>query len=116
MKDFKMNSDTNTIERFNLFAASLPRKCLYCKYGYPVSYGIDKWLGCFACGKHAVDNLRSKKLTLELTDVTPHRTTMLYCPITDAWESCDYFEPIAFKDRKFYILEKAGCFDNMSFA
>lgn len=101
------------IERFDLFSESLPRKCLYCKYGYPVVFGIDSFLDAFACGAHCVDGLKSKKLTLKLTDESQHRTSMLYCPMTDPWESCDSFQPIKFGDRKFKILDSFGYFDDM---
>lgn len=103
----------SVIERFDWFAESLPRKCLYCKYGYPVVFCIDEWLDTFACGKHRVDGLRSKKVTLKLTDVTPHRIEMTYCPMTDPWESCEDFTPIKLGDRKFKILDAFRYFDNI---
>lgn len=28
-----------TLERLDMFSASLPRKCLYCRFGYPVVFG-----------------------------------------------------------------------------
>lgn len=101
------------IERFDFFTASLPRKCLYCKFGHPVVYGIDDFLDAFACGKHGIEGLKSKKATLKLTDKEAHRISVLYCPMTSAWESCDDFEPIKFGGRKFKILDAFGYFDEM---
>lgn len=107
----------SVIERLDLFSLSLPRKCLYCKWGYPVLFGTDEFLDVFACGRHYVKNLTSKKLTLKLTDIHPNRgnkqSNVLYAPMIDAWETCDDFKPIKIGDRKFKVLDSFGYFDGM---
>lgn len=107
----------SVIEKIDMFRESLPRKCLYCQYGYPVVFGIEQMLDSFACGKHCVDGLTSKKLTLKLMDLCVNRegkqSNVLYCPMVDAWEACEDFIPIKLGDRKFKILDMFGYFDDV---
>ena len=55
----------SVFEKIDMFSASLPKMCVYCAYGYPVVFGRDDWLEVFACGAHLVENLRSKRTTLD---------------------------------------------------
>lgn len=103
------------IDRINLFREELPRKCLYCQHGYPVAYGKDRFWDAIVCGKHSVEGLKSKKLTLNLTDINvlhqQYKAGRIYSPIVAPDESCPEYEPIKFGCRKFKLLDLFGFFD-----
>lgn len=114
----------SVFERIDMFSASLPKMCIYCAYGYPVVFGVCDWLDVFACGAHLVENLKSKKTTLdkhrfERSDPDgPVRN--VYMPLVGPMDRCDQFKPIRLDGRgvgfvnarKFYLLDKAGVFDD----
>lgn len=103
------------LDRIDLFREQLPRKCLYCQYGYPVVYGKDSFFDAIVCGKHSVENLKSNKLTLNLTDINvfhqQYKSGRIYSPIVAPDESCPEYEPIKFGCRKFKLLDLFGFFD-----
>ena len=110
------------IERLDLFSGSLPRKCLYCRYGYPVVFGMSEWLEAFVCGANIIDGLKSKKATIRLTEYSGDKPDVPYAPLVGAWDACDRFAPVAFRpskpgeyinSRKFVLLDKTGIFDEM---
>lgn len=88
----------SVFERIDWFSASLPKMCIYCAYGYPVVFGVYDWLDVFACGAHLVENLKSKKTTLdkhrfESSDPDgPARN--VYMPLVGPRDRCDLFAPI----------------------
>lgn len=112
-------SDRKTVvsilDRIDLFREELPRKCLYCQYGYPVAYGKDRFWDAIVCGKHSVEGLKSKKLTLNQTDINvlhkQYKAGRIYSPIVAPDESCQEYEPIKFGCRKFKLLDLFGFFD-----
>ena len=103
-------------EKLDLFVASLPQTCLYCRYGYPVVFGIDRFLNCFACGAHNVDGLRSKKLTLHLTTRNAVREAnkgaVMYAPLLCSDEGCESWKPLKVGGRKFKLLDLYDMFDD----
>lgn len=112
------------LERLDMFSASLPRKCLYCRWGYPVVFGTDDWLNIFACGAHTVDAFRTKRIGLRLAEKSCGGNGMGYmvAPLVDAWCSCEKFKPIAYRPsrpgefvnaRKLELLDRSGIFDDM---
>lgn len=112
-------------ERIDWFSASLPKMCIYCAYGYPVVFGRADWLDMFACGAHLVENLRSKKTTIDKhgyrSEEPDGDNKNCYMPMVGPRDRCDCFEPIRLDGRghgfvnarKFYLLDKAGLFDDM---
>lgn len=118
----------SVLERIDMFSASLPRMCVYCAYGYPVVFGRDDWLEVFACGAHLVEGLRSKKATLHAPGSGyvnacgsgPARN--VYMPMVGPRDMCASFRPIRLDGRgcgfvnarKFYLLDRAGLFDEMA--
>lgn len=104
------------IERLDLFMESLPRTCLYCVYGYPVVFGIDSFLDCFACGAHVLEEPRGKRVTLRLTTKAPGEYKRPYAPLVKPDEACADFRPVRFDKvadgrRKFRLLDEFGYFD-----
>lgn len=116
-------------ERLDMFSASLPRKCLWCRWGYPVVFGRSYWLDAFVCGRHAVDAFATKRIELRLTEEpTPEGSRRkrglgyMVAPITGPWDSCDGFQPVAFRPsrpgefvnaRKLDLLDRSGMLDDM---
>lgn len=109
-------------ERLDMFSASLPRKCLWCRWGYPIVLGTTEWLDAFMCGKSFIDDLRSKRATLRLTEHGPGGGRPPYAAITGPWDSCDGFQPVAFRpsrpgefvnSRKLELLDRSGMLDEM---
>lgn len=103
-------------ERIDLFRESLPHDCLYCEMGYPVVFGVDSFLDCFACGRHALENVKSKKVTLKLTRTRHTDKTSIYpmyAPLVGPGDCCEHFSPVRFKSRKFGLLNMFGYFDDM---
>ena len=112
------------LERLDMFSASLPRKCLYCRFGYPVVFGTDDWLDVLACGAHTVDAFKTKRIGLRLTEESRGGNGMGYmvAPLVGAWDSCDGFQPVAYRPsrpgefvnaRKLELLDRSGLFDGM---
>lgn len=110
------------IERMDAFSGALPRKCLWCRYGYPVVFGTDDWLSCFACGANVVTGLRSKRLTLKLTERDGGRKDDAYAPLVGAGESCESFKPVRWcpakpgeycNTRKLVLLDRSGMLEGM---
>lgn len=109
------------IQKLDLLSESLPKICLYCAYGCPCVYGIDSWFNCFVCMGHTIENLKSKKATLELHDKTKERI-YLYAPLVGPNDSCDDFRPVKWNSdnekqfvnkRKFLLLDEFGLFDDI---
>lgn len=112
-------------ERIDWFSESLPKMCVYCAYGYPVVFGRADWLDMFACGAHLVENLRSKKTTIDKhgyrSEEPDGDNKNCYMPMVGPRDRCDCFKPIRLDGRghgfvnarKFYLLDKAGLFDDM---
>lgn len=116
----------SVFERIDWFSASLPKMCIYCAYGYPVVFGVYDWLDVFACGAHLVENLKSKKETLHapgsgyVDSGVEGPARNVYLPMVGPRDRCDWFKPIRLDGRgvgfvnarKFYLLDKAGVFDD----
>ena len=109
-------------EKLDLFSGSLPHKCLYCRYGYPVVFGTEDWLSCLMCGANVVEGLKSKKLTLKLTEWPWEKPDAPYAPLVAPWCSCEGFRPVRWmpshpgewcNTRKMVLLDKSGMFDEM---
>lgn len=112
------------LERLDMFSASLPRKCLYCRWGYPVVFGMADWLDVLACGRWTVDAFKTKRIALRLTEESYGSNGMGYmvAPLVGAWCSCEKFKPVSFRPskpgefvnaRKFELLDRSGLFDEM---
>ena len=112
------------LERLDMFSASLPRKCLYCRWGYPVVFGTSDWLDVLACGRWTVDAFRTKRIALRLAEESRGRGGMGYmvAPLVGAWDSCEKFKPVSLRPskpgefvnaRKFELLDRSGLFDDM---
>ena len=112
--------------RLGRFSASLPRKCLYCRWGYPVVFGASDWLDVLACGRFTVDAFRTKRIGLRLTEGAAcdgkKGLGYLIAPLTGPWDSCDGFQPVALMPsrpgeftnlRKLDLLDRSGMFDEM---
>lgn len=111
-------------ERLDMFSASLPRKCLWCRWGYPVVFGKTDWLDVLACGRWTVDAFKTKRIGLRLTEESHGRGGMGYmvAPLVGAWDSCDGFQPVSFRPsrpgefvnaRKLELLDRSGMLDDM---
>ena len=111
-------------ERLCLFGESLPRKCLYCRYGYPVVFGKSEWLDVFVCGARVFEVGRSKKAGPPIDDPDPSLAgksagKRAAAPLVDAWEGCSRFAPALplgegyVNRRKFELLDEFGMFDDM---
>lgn len=88
------------LERLDMLSASLPRKCLYCRYGYPVVFGTTDWLDVLVCGRHAVDGFRTKRIGLRLTErggPWDKGLGYLLAPLVGAWDSCEKFKPVSLR-------------------
>ena len=117
----------SVLEKIDMFSASLPKMCIYCAYGYPVVFGVHDWLDVFACGAHMVENLKSKKTTLDKRGYAgmfdAGGTRSVYMPMVGPRDRCECFKPIRLDGRgvgfvnarKFYLLDEAGVFDEMEF-
>ena len=112
------------LERLDMFSASLPRKCLYCRWGYPVVFGTTDWLDVLVCGRHAVDGFRTKRIPLRLTERGSLTGGLGYlvAPLVGPWDACDGFLPVGYRStrkgefvnaRKFELLDRSGLFDEM---
>lgn len=102
------------IEKIDLFAASLPRTCLYCRNGFPIAWGTESMLEVIACGAHFLDTPKTKKATLRITRPNPRRQEnkgrVLYAPLLNADEGCADWAPVEFCGRKFRLLDALGAF------
>lgn len=114
----------SVLEKIDMFSASLPKMCVYCAYGYPVVFGREDWLEAFVCGGHIVENLKSKKTTLDKhgfkSSHPPGPVENVYMPLVGPMDRCDQFKPIRLDGRgvgfvnarKFHLLDEAGVFDD----
>lgn len=105
----------SVLERFDWFAESLPRICLYCKHGYPVVWGGEHFLETVGCAAHTAWGLKSKKLTAPSID-RRYECGRGYMPLMMADETCPSFRPVrpcgdAPERRKFRLLDAYGYFD-----
>ena len=121
----------SVVDKLDLFSGSLPRKCLYCAWGYPVVFGMDDWLEVLACGRWTVGAFAIKRIGLRLADETPEQVSRakskrrglsyMVAPLVRAWDACERFEPVRcvpmrgkFSNaRKFELLDRSGVFDDM---
>lgn len=110
------------LERIDALSASMPRKCLYCRYGYPVVFGTTDWLDVLVCGRHAVDGLKSRRIGLRLTERGSLAGGLGYlvAPLVGPWDACAGFRPVGYRPRrpgefvnarKFELLDRSGLFD-----
>ncbi len=110
--------------RIDALSSALPRKCLYCRYGYPVVFGTTDWLDVLVCGRHAVDGFKSKRIGLRLTErgALTGGLGYLVAPLVGPWDACDGFRPVGYRPRrpgefvnarKFELLDRSGLFDEM---
>lgn len=98
------------IERLDLWRLSLPRICMWCRWGNPVLFGRERFLETYACGRHSVSGLKSSKLTAPPWHDPgggkgDQRT---YSPMMGADETCEAFEPIKITDQKTKLLDAFG--------
>lgn len=85
--------------------------CLMCRWGYTVLFGADEPLETWACGRHTVSGIKSKKLTAPPIDRKRYGLGRAYAPLM-AWdESCDGFKFVERDSRKWKYLEACGLFD-----
>lgn len=113
------------LERLDMFSSALPRKCLYCRYGYPVVFGTTDWLDVLVCGRHAVDGFSTKRIGLRLTErggPWDKGLGYLLAPLVGPWDACEKFKPVSLRPskpgefvnaRKFELLDRSGLFDDM---
>ena len=110
--------------RIDAFSSALPRKCLYCRYGYPVVFGTEDWLDVLVCGRHAVDGFKSKRIGLTLTERGSIAGGLGYlvAPLVGPWDACEGFLPVCYRPtrggefvnaRKFELLDRSELFDEM---
>ena len=111
--------------RIDALSSTLPRKCLYCRYGYPVVFGTEDWLDVLVCGRHTVDGFKSKRIGLRLTErggPWDKGLGYLVAPLVGPWDACDGFRPVGYRPRrpgefvnarKFELLDRSGLFDEM---
>ena len=85
--------------------------CLMCRWGYPVMFGDDAPLDTWACGKHTVRGLKSKKLTAPKIDTKRYEMGRAYAPLMVWDESCDGFSLVERGSRKWGYLEACGLLD-----
>lgn len=97
-----------------LFPATFPYDghCLMCKWGYPILFGDDAPTDTWACGKHTVCGLKSKKLTAPEIDKKRYELGRSYVPLMVWDESCDGFKFVEINSRKWKWLGACGLFDD----
>lgn len=110
--------------RIDALSSALPRKCLYCRWGYPVVFGTEDWLDVLVCGRHAVDGFKTKRMGLRLTERGSLAGGLGYlvAPLVGPWDACAGFMPVGYRPtrkgefvnaRKFELLDRSGLFDEM---
>ena len=104
--------DEEAVRRLRLGVYPYDGHCLMCRWGYPVMFGDDAPLDTWACGKHTVCGLKSRKLTAPPIDRNRYELGRSYAPLMVWDESCEGFAPVGRGSRKWKYLEACGLFDD----
>lgn len=114
----------STTERLDSFAASVPRCCLWCAYGFPIVFGMDDFFNEFACGMSAARGVRSKKVEARIaySDAVNPEPPKVLIAVTAPSDSCDRFVPLTpfgsgwRNMRKLRLMELFGYLEGFSSA
>jgi len=99
------------VRRLRLGVYPYDGHCLMCRWGYPVLFGADGPLETWACGRHTVRGLKSKKLTAPPIDRKRYGLGRAYAPLMVWDEACEGFRFVERGSRKWRYLEACGLFD-----